>query len=200
MKAVEVDYDLMLAVARRHEKAFEQLFRLLKDNVYTIALAYLEDAVEAEAVVLEVFLRVWKAGEKLTDVTDINAWIYTVTRNCALTALKKEALRRKREIEFLINTASADFTQQDVYEKDMQLILQAALNKLTPQQRKIFELSRLQGYDRSAIAKALGITPATVSAHLTIALNVIRAFLEKNAKNISSIGCLLVLLKFFYKN
>jgi len=202
MKAIAVDQLLVREVAHKNEKAFEQLFTLFKDNVYTTALAYMEDAVDAEAVVLEVFLRVWKAGEKLLEVDDFNAWLFTVAKNCALTALKKEALRRKREMELWgANPDSVHYTPQDIYEKDLQLVLRAALDKLTPQQRKIFELSRLQGYDRSAIAKALGIAPATVSAHLTIALNTIRTFLEKNVKNLSYIGPLLLpLLKIFYKN
>jgi RNA polymerase sigma-70 factor, ECF subfamily len=186
MKAIAIDQRWVMGVAQKDEKAFEHIYALYKDNVYTIALAYMEDAVEAEAIVLEVFLRVWRAEEKLLAVTDFNAWIYTITKNCSLTALKKETLRRKREMEFLDHN-STNYAEQDVYEKDMQRILQAALDQLTPQQRKIFELSRLQGYDRAAIAKSLGIAPATVSAHLTIALNAVKTFLKKNAKNIPSI-------------
>lgn len=178
MKPLAVNPAWIPAVAQKDQKIFEQLFTLCKDNVYSVALAYLEDDVEAEAVVLEVFLRVWKAGDKLLEVADFSAWLYTITKNCALTALKREAIRRKREATF---PELPDSTTPAVYEQDMQLILQAALDTLTPQQRKIFELSRLQGYDRHAIAKTLGIAPATVSAHLTIALNSIRGFLKKNA-------------------
>lgn len=202
MKAITVDKSWIQEVGHKNERAFEQLFTLCKDNVYTIALAYMEDTVDAEAVVLEVFLRVWKAGEKLLDVADFNAWLFTITKNCALTALKKEALRRKRELEFIdTNTGGMHYTPEDSMASDLQAVLHAAMNKLTPQQRKIFELSRLHGYDRAAIAKNLGIAPATVSAHLTIALNTVRSFLEKNAKNISSVGPLLIpLLKIFYNN
>ncbi len=202
MKAIEFDQSWLLAIARKDQKAFERLFALCKDNVYTVALAYTEDAVEAEEVVLEVFLRVWKAGEKLKEITDFSAWLYTITKNCALTALKREVVRKKRERAFRdVNNTTEPYEQQDVYTKDMELVLQTALGRLSPQQRKIFELSRLQGYDRAAIAESLGIAPATVSAHLTIALNAVRAFLKRNTRIISSLVSLfLSFLSFFYKD
>ncbi len=48
--------------------------------------------------------------------------------------------------------------------------------QLSPQQRKVFELSCMQGLSRDEVSEQLKISKATVSVHLTIAIRQVRAF------------------------
>jgi RNA polymerase sigma-70 factor, ECF subfamily len=168
------------------ERAFEKFFFHHKDRVYTIAFTYTESQPDAEEIVQDTFLRIWKNRHKLTEIENLQAWLYTITRNLALTALKRIATEGKRKQD-LITWLPAEITNADMQSEDheMQSLLQKALSVLSPRQRRIFELSRLKGTGRAAIAKELGLCPATVSVHLTIALRKVRAFLlsKKNLTN-----------------
>jgi RNA polymerase sigma-70 factor (ECF subfamily) len=172
------DIALLAAVAGGDQKAFGELFARHKDRMYTVAITYTDDPATAEEVVQDVFLRVWKNRHRLGEIADFPAWLYTISRNRALTALNKIAREAKKKDEFIsylppgINEA-----EQKIDEYHLQQLLESAMARLTKQQRRVFELSRLKGYSREEVAAILGLAPATVSVHLTIALRTIRAFL-----------------------
>jgi len=172
---------VLLAVTAGDQKAFGELFFRYKDRVYTIALTYTENRVIAEEVVQDVFVRVWKSRHKLRAIDTFSSWIHVIARNRALTALRKiarEGERREELISYLPTEVSdAEERVQDTY---MEELLETALTRLSPQQRKVFVLSRLQGRSRKEVAEILHLTPATVSVHLTIALRSIRAFLTNH--------------------
>ena len=172
---------VLSAVSSGDQKAFTELFFRYKDRVYTIALTYTEDRVIAEEVVQDVFVRVWKNRQKLKEIDGFSSWIYVIARNRALTALQKiarEGERRKDLISHL--PTEVNDAEGRVQENYMQELLESALTRLSPQQRKVFVLSRLQGHSRQEVAEMLNLTPATVSVHLTIALRSVRAFLTNH--------------------
>ena len=160
------------------EQAFATLFQHHKDRVYSIALRYTTSVVISEEVVQDVFVRVWKNREKLTQLDNPAAWIYTIARNCSLTALKQIAIEGRRKEELLhwkppqVGTGAGHLE-----EHELQVLLNTAISRLTPQQKKVFELSRIQGLKRDVIAAEMGLSAATVSVHLTIAIRQVRAFL-----------------------
>lgn len=172
------DRALLSAVAGGDQNAFSELFSRHKDRTYTVALALTDDPLIAEELVQDVFLRVWKNRHKLTILDDFASWLYTITRNRALTALQKIAREGRNRAEFIsylpekVNDAG-----NKMDDRDMQQLLETALSRLSKQQRRVFELSRLKGYSRDEVASELGLAPATVSVHLTIALRTVRAFL-----------------------
>lgn len=183
MKGSVIDNDCLLdKIADNDEQAFEKLFNAYKGRVYSIALVFTESNTEAEEIVQDVFSRIWKYREKLREIENFQAWITTVARHRSLTILKKIALEHtQREALFRFsNNKSVIDAEREIQEKELQALLHDALTRLTPQQRKIFELSRLQGLDRKTVARTLGLSPATVSVHLTVALRMVRSFLYEH--------------------
>lgn len=177
------DNDCLLAkIAGDNEQAFEELFNAYKNKVYSIALAFTENKTDAEEIVQDVFSRIWKYRKNLPGIENFPAWIITVTRHRSLTELKKIAsvnMQKKALLRYSSYTSDIN-AEHGVQEKELQTLLHDALNLLTPQQRKIFELSRLQGLDRKVVARTLDLSPATVSVHLTIALRTVRTFLHEH--------------------
>lgn len=172
------EIEILFAVAAGDQQAFRKLFYQHKDRIYGIALRYTGDEFTAEEIVQDSFVRVWKNREKLTDIINFQAWLYQIVRNCCFTALRKMAAEGKRKEE-LLSWNPSELTRGEGAMEGLhfQELLKKALDCLSPQQRKVFELSRIQGLDRAIIAGQLGLSPATVSVHLTIALRIVRAFL-----------------------
>ncbi len=69
-----------------------------------------------------------------------------------------------------------DHTEQ-ISEKKMKELLSGALETLTTQQRKVFELRRMQDRSLDDIAEEMGLSKNTVQNHLGIAIRRVRAFL-----------------------
>ena len=55
-----------------------------------------------------------------------------------------------------------------------------AMEKLTPRQREIFEMSRTQELSHKEIAQTLGISVNTVQEHISTSLKIIRAYFTKH--------------------
>jgi len=189
---------VILAVAAGDQKAFEQLFFQHKDRIFTIALTYTENRMIAEEVVQDVFVRVWKNRRKLKEIGVFSSWIYAIARNRSLTALQKIARdgQRKEALVAYLPAAVSD-AEERIQDDYTEALLEKAMIRLTPQQRKVFELSRIQGYSRKEVAEILNLTPATVSVHLTIALRSIRAYLA-NHPELSSFLCSFLITRLFF--
>lgn len=175
---IRLEDDFLVSIAKGNEQAFEKLFNAYKHKVYTTAMYFTKNETDAEEIVQDVFSRIWRYRAKLPGVKNFPTWITTVTRNRSLTVLKRIALeqRRRQVMPCRPDRTSLIDTEFEIRQKELNLLLQSALKHLTPQQRTIFELSRLEGLDRKTVAASLGLSPATVSVHLTIALKRVRAF------------------------
>jgi len=189
--------ELLHRVAAGDQSAFSILFHKYKQMVYQVAWTYTEDKELAEDILQDTFSVVWKKRETLTDVQDFSAWLYVVARNRSLQVLKKIAAERKNldKRANLQRYWEPDHTQQ-VSEKQMEALLKDAMSLLSPQQRKVFELRRIEGRTLDEIAEELSISRNTVSVHLTIALRTVRAFL---LANLEFSAFLLLLTRFLKK-
>lgn len=177
-KRLHTEASFLFSIARGDEKAFSELFHSHKQLVYNVAWTYTENKALSEEILQDVFLIIWKNREQLTAINDLAAYLYTIARNRSLRVLKQLAAARTRELSTIPDLRASDIDPAyQLSEHRIQELLQKALAILSPQQRKVFELSRIEGLPREAIAKEMGISKATVSVHLTIALRLVRAFL-----------------------
>lgn len=189
------DNELFLRISRGDEKAFGDLFHRWKDRVFGIAYRFTEHPFRSEEIVQDVFLHLWTNRTRLPGIDQPEAWIYTVTRNRSMTAFKtllRDASSQAHMLEYLPRQEAANSGTLEL--DDLKRTLAQALDLLTPQQRRVFELSRIEGFDREAVALEMGIAKATVSVHLTVALRTVRAYL---LTRLDALTVLLLLREFF---
>ncbi len=184
-----ISLDLIHQVAAGEHLAFEHFFYHYKSYVYSIALKFTHEETLAEEIVQDVFVRVWKYREKLTEVQDVDAWMRTVTKNRSLTELKRLAKDEAGKKGYF-NWQPAAWQSANSNGQSTDQLLQKAISRLTPQQQKVFELSFLEGMKKDQIAELLDISPATVGVHLKLAARSVRAFLTDQ----SDLAILLLIL------
>ena len=69
---------------------FESLIQLLSRKLYGFAFRILRNQEEAEDAVQEIFVKLWKMGEKLNEYKSIDALATTMTRNFCLDMLRRQ--------------------------------------------------------------------------------------------------------------
>jgi RNA polymerase sigma-70 factor (ECF subfamily) len=84
---------------KRYQDAFDRLLPEFQDKVFRLAYAMLGDAAQAEDMAQEVFVRIWKALPGYRGQSSLSTWIYAITRNACLTALKAGQAKREVSIE-----------------------------------------------------------------------------------------------------
>ena len=135
-------------------------------------------------VVQESFLRVIKAADQRT-IENPKAYLFSVARNVAYAALKKEAQQTTESFEEGSNVIPFDGTMNSVdrisMEDDLEL-LRRAIQKLPKRCRRIFIMRRIKGLPSAQIAKELGLSTNTISHQLTIGLHKCASYIEKHQK------------------
>ena len=177
---------LLSRVAKGEEGAFRTLFTEYRHQVYQIARKLLQSEVRAEDALQEIFLKIWLNREKLPEIHSFSAYLNTITRNYLYNALRRLAY----EEVFLQQSAQSGYASdgsEDILSpmalRELRELLQKIIATLTPQQRRVFELSRMEGLRHEEIATLLDISRETVKKHLGEALRIVR---EKMANYVQS--------------
>jgi len=167
----------LAAVAGGDEKAFRTLVDAYWSRVYFNTLTLVKSPAVAQDLTQEIFLKIWLQRERLTEVESFKNYIYVVGRNQVIAALRKK----------IIETANTDMSmlREDMLAPDAQLegkdayrLLLEGVERLTPQQKIIFKMSRLEGLSHEQIAQKLGLSRNTVKVHMVMALNFLRGWLR----------------------
>jgi RNA polymerase sigma-70 factor (ECF subfamily) len=84
---------------KRFLDAFDRLLPEFQNKVFRLAWAMLGDRVLAEDIAQEVFVRIWKALPGFRGQSSLSTWIYAITRNACLTALKAGSAKKESSLE-----------------------------------------------------------------------------------------------------
>jgi RNA polymerase sigma-70 factor (ECF subfamily) len=170
--------ELLNRLAGGDDESFALLYAKYYPRVYGIAFKILKSAPHAEDVLQDVFIKLWNNRGRLPGINDFNAYLNAVTRNHIFNQLRKKAHETFYIREQSINTADSNQTINDVLYHELDKSLLEAVAKLPPQQKKIFQLSRMHGLKQEEIAESLKISLGTVKKHMMVSLRFIRNYLS----------------------
>lgn len=161
------------------EYTFTRIFDRYQPRVFAAALDLLKSRELAKDVVQEVFLKVWTRREAFENVRNLEAFIFTMAKNITLNVLRKKATEVAAAYQYAIRRDTACSTaEHPLADQQYAALLKETLEKLPPQQRRVYELSRMEGLTHEDIALRLNISDRTVNNHMNTALRFIRESLE----------------------
>lgn len=193
-KSLLSENELLARVAEGDQHAFGVLFEQRQQLIFNIAYKLTKSRTNSREIVQDVFLKIWSRREELPALDNFGAYINRMARNQSIDALRliaREALRTVELQEEQLKKGDSQ-TEEALQFLETGRILHRALESLSPQQRKVYQLCHEQGLKYEEAAKALGLSPGTVHAHMKQALKNIRAYLKQ-------MDALLVLLAFMHK-
>ncbi|MBS1533389.1 MAG: RNA polymerase sigma-70 factor [Bacteroidetes bacterium] len=162
-------------------RSFEAIFHRYKNRVYSYALAIVKSEENAEEVTQEIMIKLWLCREMLDQVDNLDAYVYVIARNKSLNHLRKAAYDMKlmNELKSFIPEEHNNVDDR-ISVRDHELLLQNAVNSLSPQRKQVYHLSRVEGLSHDEIADRLHLSKQTVKNHLVEALKLIRTHLYKS--------------------
>lgn len=174
--------ELLLNISKGDEGAFNKVVDIYTPMIYATALAYIKIAQSAEDATQEVFYKVWKNREKLTEVESLKDYLFIITRNEVLSSLRKKGPSFPLG-EYLDNTLKEKNggPGDTLSLRQLQQTLQRAVTMLPPQQKQAYLLSRDGGLQHNEIAEKMNLSRSTVKNHIIAALNFIRQYVQDNA-------------------
>lgn len=170
---------LFKEVSEGNERAFRIIYNRYYQRMYSFAGKVVKSPHVAEEIVQEVFIRLWEQRELLSEVKNPDNYVFIVIRNHTynyLRAAANEQIRREKLWEALQQRAADESTSLEAEEAEQ--FLEKLLAKLSPQQRKIFRMSREDGFSHQQIAEELHLSKDTVKKHVANSLKIFKAHLK----------------------
>ncbi len=160
--------DLLSRCQHRDQVAFDELFNQYLDRLYHLALAVVRDEKDAEDVVQETLLRVYrKIGEYRAEAS-FNTWLTTIAVNVCRDHLRRQKLRRAISLEWL--RERPDHNQPGVLDQVDQHLQDQALWRLVDRLDDRYRLPLLLVYRENMpaaqAAQVLGLPLRTLYARL----------------------------------
>ena len=160
-----------------HE-AFEAIFSLYGKKVYNQALRLLGNSSDAEDVVQEVFLLVYRKSTSFQGKSKFSTWLYRLTMNAAITKLRQSKYECSSIDDFLPKFSDdghhsvrpvVDWSQEvDKLASNLELsrIIGQAIDQLQPIDKAVLVLSDLEEMSNREISEILGLSILAVKARL----------------------------------
>jgi RNA polymerase sigma-70 factor (ECF subfamily) len=164
------DKDLLEKLRNKETRnyGFNLLVREYQERIYWHIRKMVIDHDEADDLVQEVFIKVWKNVDKFREDAKLYTWIYKIATNECLTFLTKKKRRFFLPIGDVENElASKIDTNTNITGDEIQLKLQKALLKLPNKQRIVFNMKYFDDmkYDEIAEITATSVGALKASYH-----------------------------------
>jgi len=185
--------ELLRQIAAGSEEAFRAVFYQYRGKLYSYILKIANSEAAAEDAVHDVFLKIWEGREKLPQIQNLTSYLFRIARNHAINGFRRMAKETLILAELRRQNVASFQTIDPITQKEIRTFIQDAVAKLSPQQRKVFILSRQDGLKHEEIAQKLGISINTVRVHMSEALRFLREEIGR------SYGSLAVVIYVIYK-
>lgn len=161
----------------RNAVAFTILYERYWEKLVSIAYIRLQSTMDAQEVVQEVFLDIWKRSENIHIKHSFNTYISAALKYKILTVLAKRKNEADRQAKLKLTEIDSS-TEQWLSYQQLKDELESSIQSLPEKCRLVFRLSRENGLSEKEIAATLNISLKTVESHMSRALRALRASLR----------------------
>jgi RNA polymerase sigma-70 factor (ECF subfamily) len=182
------DQQLLERLRAGDEQAFELLFRSYYPGLLRFAHAHLGDRGEAEDVVHDVFLRVWRERERVGGDRSLRVYLLASVRNRVIDVVRHRAVRRRWVQEDageredggggMLGVRAPALASEGVELGELDAAIRQAVAALPERCRTAFLLCKEQELTYAQAAEVMGVSPATVKTQIARALAALRVSLE----------------------
>jgi len=178
-QAQTTDVDLLKAIVRQDERALADLYDRYRVILFGLLVRILNSREEAEDVLQEVFLQVWRRAADFDENRGRPfTWLVTLARSRGIDRLRSLAARERvaqagaREPSEEVSDAVAD-----AFRSEQRGLVTSALSQLPEEQKRALMLAYFDGLTQSEIATKLEAPLGTVKTRMRAGLIKLRELL-----------------------
>ncbi|GHT72764.1 DNA-directed RNA polymerase sigma-70 factor [Bacteroidia bacterium] len=169
------------------DKYFSEVYLSYHSRLILFAKEYVTAEEDAENIVQDLFLFLWKNRGMLHTILNPNAYFFTLTKNRCIDFLRKkmnethrnEKIQSAYEMELKLKLDSLDILDTvGLNDEKIETLLTEAIDSLPEKCREIFCMSRFDGLKYKEIAAKLNLSANTVENQMSIAFRKLRVKLK----------------------
>jgi RNA polymerase sigma-70 factor (family 1) len=176
-----INRELTIRLQKDDVEAFNLLYWNYHSAIYYNILKLAHDSIVAEDIVQEVFIALWENRHKLDPEQEISGWLFVVSHNKSVSYLKRELKESLDQIELPQFLEDTEDIKDDLINARVS-ILEDAIEQLSPQKRKVFELCKLKRKTYEEVSKELNLSKYTVKEYLSDAVASIKKYIKLHSE------------------
>jgi len=159
---------MLHAVARGDEDALARLYDRYRIILFSLLVRILKSREEAEDVLQEVFLQIWKRAKDFDESRGKPfTWLVTLTRSRAIDRIRQLGARQRlAEASSLEMSEAVSDAVADTLHSEQREIVARALAALPEEQRRALNLAYFDGLTQSEIAEQLDTPLGTIKTRM----------------------------------
>ncbi|MGH7492981.1 MAG: RNA polymerase sigma factor [bacterium] len=174
MKPAAPDYALIEQARQRQPEAFRKLFELYKTPVYNFVARMIGQPQDAEDVVQEVFVKLYYKLASLRETRYFTTWLFSIAKHEAFNYTRKHRKRKWQALpdsdeihaqEVMVPVHQHN-PERDIADRELDDLLQTALNAVPEVNRAAFILGVLEEYSYKEVAEMLGCSENNVKSRV----------------------------------
>lgn len=173
--------------AQGDNAAFGELVERFQKKVYFLAYQVLGNHLDADEVLQETFVRVYRKRKELSDVANFTSFVIRIASNYAIDLVRKRKSQATatEDLTDLPGGLQLDLSRRvrtpgEIFDdKRLMVEIRKALDTLPPRQKLTAILHDVEGYSKTEIAEMLDCPEATVRSNLHIARTKLKKILVR---------------------
>ena len=175
------DLELVKRFQQGNESAFNELVLRYQEKIYWLARKFCNDHDSADEIVQEVFCKVYESLKDFRGESGFYTWLYRITVNASLNALRRERLNEFFRIDEFFEQPDRESEPADtmVEREENRALIQQAMKLLPEKQKAVFVLRFYEELPYEQIADLLNTSVGGLKANYFHAVKKIGEFVRR---------------------
>ena len=186
--------ELIRGLAAGSATAFDSLYHRYYEPVRSNIFKVVRNEEVTDDLLQDVFSRLWEKRESFANYKGIGGWLFVSSYNRSINFLHRQTVEKTYQNSLRLTKPYEESLEDEArFEKQLRL-LEAAIEQMPPQRKKVFELVRFGGRSYEQAARELSISKNTVKEHLARATESITSFVKNNSPDPDMLALIFFLL------
>lgn len=183
-----MDIEIIENILKGNVDSFSELIEKYEKMIYNLAYRILNNYSDAEDVTQEVFLKIYKNIEKCKGKQSIKTWVYTITYNTCIDAIRKNKGKNNISLDKNLDYDDSEYSFElpsneptpEAYLLNKESIkdIENAISKLSENNKALIFLRDIKGLSYNEISEVMDMNIGTVKSRLNRARNSLKNILN----------------------
>jgi len=156
------------------QQSFDALFMYYQPKLIHFIDGFIKDKEEAKDISQNIFFKIWANRATLSRVSSFKSYLFQMARHAIYDYYDHILVKKKYETKQFNQFDYEEPIEADIYAKELELTIDLAIDKMPPQRKIIYTMSRKDGLTNDEIALRLNLNKRTIENQLTLALATLR--------------------------
>ena len=170
--------ELLSLLKQGNEKAFEKIYNLYSARLFGNIFRMVKSESTTQEILQDTFLKIWHNRASIDLDKSFRSYLFRIAENKVYDFFRQATRDKKlRARLFAAATEEYEHIETMIHRKENALLLQKAIESLSPQRQQIFRSIKLDNKSYEEVSRQLGISVSTISDHIVKANKAIREFI-----------------------